>query len=211
MLSFFVSWRNKYAIIEWPLFDAPKSTHGVFTSFSLSRCYCLHFCRNKFGLMFAQGYFKGQRSSIIHKLQLFMTLCDMQSRGNYSMRHQVPMVSLLKNSCNFTDPVMGIAIRKVQGTVNLRESARTFYILTANLLFFCRFSVNSRAIDRILQDLRYIPRKICCREMTRFFKLRGISRQQIFRGICRKSPKIRSIARKFTENLQKNRKLAVNI
>ena len=30
----FVSWRNKYAIIEWPLFDAPKSTHGVFTSFS---------------------------------------------------------------------------------------------------------------------------------------------------------------------------------
>ena len=40
--------------------------------------------------MLAEGYFKGQRSSIIHKLQLFMTLCDMQSsRGNYSMRHQV--------------------------------------------------------------------------------------------------------------------------
>ena len=46
--------------------------------------------------MLAQGYFKGQRSSIIHKLQLFMTLCDMQSSsGNYSMRHHVPMVSLL--------------------------------------------------------------------------------------------------------------------
>ena len=44
-----------------------------------------------------------------------------------------------------------------------------------------------------------------------FFKLRGISRQQIFRGIYRKSRKIRSIARKFTENLQKNRKFAVNI
>ena len=26
----FVSWRNKYAIIEWPLFDAFTSTHGVF-------------------------------------------------------------------------------------------------------------------------------------------------------------------------------------
>ena len=92
----FVSWRNKYAIIEWPLFDAPSSTHGVFTSFSLSRCCCLHFCRNKFGFMLAQGYFKGQWSSIIHKLQLFMTLCDMQtSSGNYSMRHQVPMVFLL--------------------------------------------------------------------------------------------------------------------
>ena len=77
----FVSWRNKYSIIEWPLFDVPTSTHGVFTSFSLSRYCCLHFCRNKFGLILAQGYFKGQRSSIIHKLQLSMTLCawcDMQ-------------------------------------------------------------------------------------------------------------------------------------
>ena len=71
----FVSWRNKYAIIEWPLFDAPTSTHGVFTSFSLSRYCCLHFCRNKFGLILPQGYFKGQRSSIIHKLQLSMSLC----------------------------------------------------------------------------------------------------------------------------------------
>ena len=25
----FVSWHNKYAIIEWPPFDAPTSTHGV--------------------------------------------------------------------------------------------------------------------------------------------------------------------------------------
>ena len=25
----FVSWRNKYAIIKWPPFDAPTSTHGV--------------------------------------------------------------------------------------------------------------------------------------------------------------------------------------
>ena len=30
----FVSWRNQYAIIEWPLFDAPTRNHGVFTSFS---------------------------------------------------------------------------------------------------------------------------------------------------------------------------------
>ena len=92
----FVSWGNKFVIIEWPPFDAPTSTHGVFTSFSLSRCCCLHFCRNKFGLMLAQSYFKGQRSSIIHILQLFMTLCDMQSSsGNYSMYHQVHMASLL--------------------------------------------------------------------------------------------------------------------
>ena len=71
----FASWRNEYAIIEWPLLDAPTSTHGVFTSFSLSRYCCLHFCRNKFGLILAQGYFTGQRSSIIHVLQLlFMTV-----------------------------------------------------------------------------------------------------------------------------------------
>ena len=93
---FFVSWCNNFVIIEWPPFDALTSTHGVFTSLSLSRCRCLHFCRNKFVLMLAQGYFTGQRSSIIHILQLFMTLCDMQSSsGNYSMCHQVRMVSLL--------------------------------------------------------------------------------------------------------------------
>ena len=46
--------------------------------------------------MLAQGYSKGQRSSIIHILELFMTWCDMQSSsGNYSVSHQVPMVSLL--------------------------------------------------------------------------------------------------------------------
>ena len=26
---FFVSWGNKFVIIEWPPFDAPTSTHGV--------------------------------------------------------------------------------------------------------------------------------------------------------------------------------------
>ena len=52
------------------------STHDVFTYFSLSKCCCLHFCRNEFGLLLTQGYFKGERSSVNHKLQLFMTLCD---------------------------------------------------------------------------------------------------------------------------------------
>ena len=92
----FMSWRNKYAIIEWPLFDALTSTHGVFTCFSLSRYCCLHFCRNKFGLILGQGYFTGQRSSIFHKLQLLMTLCDMQLLSGHHLKcHQVPMVSLL--------------------------------------------------------------------------------------------------------------------
>ena len=47
--------------------------------------------------------------------------------------------------------------------------------------------------------------------MPRDLKKRGISRQQIFRGIYRKFRKKRSINLKFTENPQKNRKLTVNI
>ena len=86
--------------------------------------------------------------------------------------------------------------------MNLREIARTFYILTVNLRFFCGFSVNLRAIDRFYEIYGIFPRDL---------KKRGISRQQIFRGIYRKSRKKRSIARKFTENPQKNRKLTVNI
>ena len=69
----------------------------VFLLLCLSRCCCLHFCRNKFGLLLAQGYSKGQMSRIIHKLQLFMTLCDQRvvTTSYYSMRHQVLMVFLL--------------------------------------------------------------------------------------------------------------------
>ena len=78
-----------------------------------------------------------------------------------------------------------IAIRKVRGTVNLRESARTFYILTANLRFFCRFSVNSPAIDRIFTGFTVYSTENLLPGNAPFFKLRGISRQQIFRGIYR--------------------------
>ena len=74
----------------------PSSTHGVFTSLvNLSAVACIS-VEIGLGSLLVQGYFKGQRSRIYHKLQLFMTLCDMQSSsGNYSMCHQVPMVFLL--------------------------------------------------------------------------------------------------------------------
>ena len=111
----------------------------------------------------------------------------------------------VKNNRNFTDPVMGNCIRKVRGIVNLRESARTFYILTANLRFFCRFAVNSPAVDRISPDLRYIPRNICCREMPCNLKKRGISRQQIFRGIT-----VNPVKYGQMPNLQKICKRTVN-
>ena len=54
----FVNWCNKYAIIEWPLFDVPTSTHGVFTSFSLSQYCYLHFWKNKVGSLSAQGFLR---------------------------------------------------------------------------------------------------------------------------------------------------------
>ena len=83
---------NHWVATIWCAIKYPRCLYF----FGLSKCCCLQFCRNKFGLLLVQGYFKGQRSRIYHKLQLVMTLCDMQSSsGNYSMRHQVPMVFLL--------------------------------------------------------------------------------------------------------------------
>ena len=85
-----------YAIIEWPLFDAPSSTHCVFTSLVYLSAIAYISLEISLGSCWCRGYFQGQRSRIYHSLQLFMTLCDMQSSsGNYSMRHQVPMVFLL--------------------------------------------------------------------------------------------------------------------
>ena len=93
----FVSWRNKYAIIEWPLFDAPTSTHGVFTPFSLPQYCCLHFWRNNVGSMLAQGFLRVKSQAKITKCYfLWVGAMNMQSlNGHYLMRQQVPMVCLL--------------------------------------------------------------------------------------------------------------------
>ena len=94
---FFVSWRNKYAITEWPLFDAPTSSHGVFTSFSLSQHCCLHFWKNKVGSMLAQGFLRDKSQAKITKCYfLWVGAINMQSlSGRHLMRQQVPMVFLL--------------------------------------------------------------------------------------------------------------------
>ena len=69
----FVSWRNKYALIELPLFDAPTSTHGVFTPLVyLSTAACISE-KMKVGSMLVQGFFKGQKSSKNHKMLLFVS------------------------------------------------------------------------------------------------------------------------------------------
>ena len=93
----FVIWHNKYAIIEWPLFDAPTSTHGVFTSFSLPQYCCLHFWKNKVGYMFLQGFLRVKGQAQITKCYfLWFDAINMQSlNGHYLMRQQVPIVFLL--------------------------------------------------------------------------------------------------------------------
>ena len=51
-------WEKPSTRVKWPLFDTPTSTHGVFTSFSLSQYCCLHFWKNKVGFMLAQGFLR---------------------------------------------------------------------------------------------------------------------------------------------------------
>ena len=93
----FVSWRNKYAIIEWPLFDAPTSIHGVFTSFSISQYCCLHFWKHKVGSMLAQGFLRVKSQAKVPKCYfLWVGAINLQSlSGHHLMRHQVPMAFLL--------------------------------------------------------------------------------------------------------------------
>ena len=68
-----------HMVIQWPLLDASASTRGVFTStLSLSKVlFVIRLCRKQYGLMLAQRYFKGQRSSINHKIKLFCKLVQL--------------------------------------------------------------------------------------------------------------------------------------
>ena len=94
----FVSWSSKYATIEWPLFDAPTNTHGVFTPFSLPQYCCLHFWKkNKVGSTLAQGFlrFKGH-AKITKFCFLWVGAINTQSlSGHYLLRQEIPMVLVL--------------------------------------------------------------------------------------------------------------------
>ena len=93
----FLSWRNKYSIIEWPLFDAPTSIHGVFTSFSISQYCCLHFWKNKVGSMLAQGFLRVKGQAKITKCYfLWIGAINLLSlSGRNLIRQQVSMAFLL--------------------------------------------------------------------------------------------------------------------
>ena len=93
----FVSWRNEYAIIEWPLFDAPTSIHGVFTSFSISQYCCLHFWKNKVGSTLAEGFLRVKSQAKITKCYfLWVGAKNLYSlSGRHLMRQKVPMAFLL--------------------------------------------------------------------------------------------------------------------
>ena len=76
------------------LLAAPTSTHGVFTSLSLSQYRCLHFWKNKFGSMLAQGFLRVKGQAQITKCYfLWGDAINMQSlSSHYLMRQQAPMV-----------------------------------------------------------------------------------------------------------------------
>ena len=79
-----ISLNNQYLTIQWPLLDASTSTHGVFTTLSLSKYCLLRLCRKQYGLLLAQRYFKGQRSTINHKIKLF---CKLVQLLKYMCKH----------------------------------------------------------------------------------------------------------------------------
>ena len=93
----FVSWRNKYAIIEWPLFDAPTSIHGVFTSFSILGTAACISEKNKAGSMLAQGFLRVKNQAKITKCYfLWVGAVNLYSlSGRHMMRQKVPMTFLL--------------------------------------------------------------------------------------------------------------------
>ena len=76
------------------LLAAPTSTHCVFTSFSLSQYCCLHFWKNKFGSMLAQGFLRVKGQAQITKCYfLWVDAINMQSlSSHYLMRQQAPKV-----------------------------------------------------------------------------------------------------------------------
>ena len=64
---------------------APTSIHGVFTSFSISQCCCLHFWKNKVGSMLAQRFLRV-------KSQAKITKCYFCVLGQYICSHLVPAI-----------------------------------------------------------------------------------------------------------------------
>ena len=99
-----------YSIIEWPLFDARTSTHDVFTSFSLSKCCYLHFCRNKLGSCWRNDIFKGR----------------------YLMRQQVPMVFLLL--LVYLNAVANISVEISLGSCWSRYISKGRYLMRQQVL-----------------------------------------------------------------------------
>ena len=115
-----------------------------------------------------------------------------------------------KKTRNFTDPVMGNCDKKSTG--NRKFTGKCPYILYINgqftvlLQIFCKFTGNWPYFTgfTVCFPENLLPGN------APFFQITGHFPAAIFRGIYRKSREIRSTAREFTENLQKNRKLALS-
>ena len=77
-VQLFISLNNQYAVIQWSLLDAPTSTHVFLLVFLVClSTVCYDYVKKQYGLMLEQRYFKGQRSSINHKIKLFCKLVQL--------------------------------------------------------------------------------------------------------------------------------------
>ena len=73
------------------LLTVPTSTHGVFTSFSLSQYCCFHFWKNKFGSMLAQGFLRVKGQAQITKCYfLWVDAMNMQSLSGHYIVFDAP-------------------------------------------------------------------------------------------------------------------------
>ena len=139
----FVSWRNKYAIIEWPLFDAPTSIHGVFTSFSISQYCCLHFWKIKVGSMLAQGFLRVKSQAKITKCYfLWVGAIHLYSfSGRHLMRQKVPMAFFVykfindKNARQLKNVLLCQKLRIVMNLPKKKKKMKQAMIIAIGLLY----------------------------------------------------------------------------
>ena len=145
----------RYTLLMCLLLAAPTSIHGVFTSFSLSQYCCLHFWKNKFGSMLAQGFLRVKGQAQITKCYfLWVDAINMQSfSGHYLMRQQVSMVFslhlLLSQYCclhfwkNKVGSMLAGGFLRVKSQANITKCYFNFWVQAINL-----YSLSGRHLMR---------------------------------------------------------------
>ena len=116
----------------------------------MSKYCCLHFCRNRLGLMLAQEYFKGQWSSINSKLHfLWVCVTNMQYRV-------VTTWCAIKYPWCFTSYSLSNCCclhfcRIRLGLMNILRVKGQALIPNCNFLWVCMTNVNHRVVSYLVR------------------------------------------------------------